>query len=150
MGLDQYVGVKKSINSWRKKYNESIMTEAIQKVLDVDLQVDAVEFELQYFRKANHIHGWFEKLAPEDWQGEQFSVDRDKILELRKLCAEILEKKDDELSAEILPPTQGAFFGGNDIDAYYYRSVKEMYDAINKIESLKDSEEWYYTYSASW
>ena len=151
MGLDQYVGVKRHISSWRAKYEEVLMQDAICKTLGAEgLKVNGVEFELQYFRKANWIHGWFAQHAPEDWHGESFDVPRENIQELRKICAEILEKRDDELSAELLPGMQGFFFGDSNVDSYFYETVQQMYDAINKIESLKDFEDWYYTYSASW
>lgn len=127
--------------------------------------IDGHEDEAGYWRKASAIHGWFvrEVQGGED-DCEEYIVTIDKLLELQKLCEEIVDKallkhgkvvngqtlKDGEwvnmycdglvvVNAEeirsILPPVDGFFFGLNQIDGWF---VEEMQHTIKVIDKCKE------------
>lgn len=119
--------------------------------LDMGLQRVKKE-EVYYWRKANAIRGYFASLPGFNDNGETW-VTQEELKELLALCKEALEYKgtanEVEMANEILPPTEGFFFGGTKIDNWYWEDVegtKEMLEDL--IPTLEPYErvlywEWY-------
>lgn len=132
--------------------------------------------EIGYWRKANHIHKWFVENVQNGVDDCGFyAVSKDKLLELHKLCKEILEKcvlvegevnngytlgadgsrvyhkepgrivSNPEIAEELLPCQSGFFFGSTDYDEYY---IKDIEDTIQIIEDALKEETVYY--HSSW
>jgi hypothetical protein len=57
---------------------------------------------------------------------------------------------DNSLAGEILPPTEGFFFGGTEIDDWYLEYLKDTKDILDNILNNPDSKNWQFYYQSSW
>jgi hypothetical protein len=139
-------------------------------------RVSYVIEELMYWRKANQIHGWFCNNTEEIQADVKYYVtktDLDVLLETCKTVLDILEKTpkktkqvvagwkdgeqymedvevyDNDVLQDILPPTQGFFFGSDTIDDYYKQDIVDTMNFLQEelANCLEDDE---YEYYASW
>ena len=132
--------------------------------------------ELMYWRKANQIHGWFCKNTEEIVADIRYYVtktDLEVLLETCKTVLRILEEapkvtkqvfggwKDDEqymvdievydndILKNILPPTDGFFFGSDVIDDYYKENIVDTIKFLEEeLPNCKEGDE--FEYHASW
>jgi hypothetical protein len=135
--------------------------------------------EVMYWRKANHIHGWFErKLNGIDNQVEH-AITYDALEDLLMDCIRVKDSliaggtqlkdtvieegfkdgqrykkveprpqfKNTEVALELLPPTQGFFFGGDDIDEWYLKDIEETIEKLTQLLSTKQKGERFYYYA---
>ena len=93
--------------------------------------------QVAYWRKFNALHGWFvnECGAGVD-ECQDINVDEDKMKELLETLKEVSSNFDK--AEELLPPTQGFFFGGDEVDEYY---KEEVISTIKIIEDLLEEQE---------
>ena len=162
-----------------KKYSVTVKRGGMvvpNKVLNPD-KISYVTEEVAYWRKANHIHNWFvNNVQGGNDDCREYEVSDEQVKELVELCNRVLKavktnkplpKNTDDWQewegievtnasqlSKILPPVDGFFFGGTDIDEYY------LYDTLHTVESLQplidlaEDPEWKYTgqyyYEASW
>ncbi len=161
MGLDMYLRAKKFVSSY--SFNEGRENDLYDRVIDSvgahnivspDTHHAEVSVNVAYWRKANAIHNWFVTNCQDgvDDCGTYY-VSRDSLIELRDTCKAVLE--DNALATELLPPQEGFFFGGTEIDEYYLYSVQETHDRLNKL--LEEVQEegghksgWSFEYHSSW
>jgi hypothetical protein len=111
----------------------------------------SVSYPIGYWRKANAIHGWFvNELASGVDECQDIYVPREKLVELRDLCKSAVSQP--AMAGEILPPVQGFFFGGYEIDEYYIQDLSDTVKMIDHILSIvpEDNWEWEFVYRASW
>jgi hypothetical protein len=148
MGLDMYLKGKRYISSY---FNEGD-SEKAAKIAELfpetsGLEIKEVMVEAGYWRKANAIHKWFVDNVQE---GEDdcgnYYVGREQLAELRELCQKVLA--DRSLAAEMLPPQSGFFFGGTDIDEWYFRDLEQTVKIIDNALTMPDS--WDFEYTSSW
>jgi hypothetical protein len=139
-------------------------------------RVSYVTEELMYWRKANQIHGWFTKNTEELEPDVKYSVtkvDLEVLLETCKKIMELLatapkttkqvvsgwdkngeimadvEVYDNDILQDILPPTQGFFFGSDNIDNYYKETISETIKFLEEeLPNCDDDAE--FEYYASW
>ena len=146
-----------------------------------DIKTERVSYvteEVMYWRKANQIHGWFcnncEELTPE----VSYLVTRENLEELLDVCKktiEILDKStktskkvvsgwsggkemmtdidvyDTEDVLELLPPTQGFFYGSDTIDDWYRKDIEDTIKMLEEELSIpKIGWGASYEYYASW
>lgn len=152
MGLDQYLYRKTFL--WTGDYinedaRDSIVVTKGGKT-HTSIKNDRIKYvveEVGYWRKVNHIHKWF----VDNVQGgmddcEEYEVKEEQLRELLEICHQIVE--DNEKAPQLLPTSNGFFFGGTEYDQYYYGSIVET---INIIESVltEDGDGQFY-YRASW
>jgi hypothetical protein len=111
----------------------------------------SISYPVGYWRKANAIHGWF----VQNVQGGtddcgSYYVPREKLVELRDLCAATI--KEPAMAGDILPPTQGFFFGTYEIDEWYMRDMEYTVEMIDHLLSVLPGNEWDYPiyYHSSW
>lgn len=126
--------------------------------------------EVMYWRKANQIHGWFERHCGGGCieNCEPVSVTRGDLKTLVVTCEAVLmncEMVEDEvvvghryennetvpivekalvvknplIAAELLPPTEGLFFGGSNYDQWYVQDLKDTVEGLRKV--LDDTDE---------
>lgn len=128
--------------------------------LDVELTVDGksvpidtskvstIEVDFGYWRKANHIHKWFvDNVQYGNDDCRRYYVSADDLNELLELCREVkvlYEAKEYDKVRELLPPCDGFFFGGTEVDEYYYQDIL---DTIGILEKLSDGD---FYYESSW
>jgi hypothetical protein len=139
-------------------------------------RVSYVIEELMYWRKANQIHGWFCNNTEEIVADVKYYVtktDLEVLLETCKSVSDILEKSpkitkqvvggwkdgeeylvpvevyDNNVIADILPPTQGFFFGSDTIDDYYKQDIDDTIKFLEgELPNCEEDAE--FEYYASW
>lgn len=141
-------------------------------------KVSRIEEEVGYWRKANAIHGWFVTNVQEGEDDcKEYYVDEDQLQELLDTVNKVLENselvdgkvhtgtsyqngekieqfedgkviKDPTTAKELLPTTEGFFFGGTEYDEYYYQGLVDTKKIIE--DALKNESGGEYYYQANW
>ena len=169
MGLDQYLIIRK--NEFRSKYHQDEGSDlALEYPKDItrfisnltDLSISRkTDYEVGYWRKANHIHNWFmQNCAYKDEYGDPIDDCRpieitvDKLEKLLDDCKKVLA--DHSLASSLLPTQSGFFFGSTAYDEYYFDEIERTIKIIEPvIEFITykleiDSYIWEVYYQASW
>ena len=156
MGLDMYLNA----NYYISQYSDAELSAEIHKLLKFPFSAQGgttVQIVSAYWRKSNQIHQWFvENVQKGEDDCKPYDVGRSQLVELRNLCATVLEDVDgmtdkDEIATyceENLPTQQGFFFGSYDYDEYYFEDLKITIKQIDSVLTLPDSV--WFTYQASW
>ena len=137
MGLDMNLyGTSKKLPKSDTMYE---LTPEMMDAMEID---DLDTYELGYWRKANQIRGWFN----EQMKGKLVNcglhyVPKQKLQELKETCEKVLA--DESLALELLPPTSGFFFGGDEIDEWYFQDLKDTIEIVDK--ALKTDNDVVYT-----
>ncbi len=128
------------------KFNDLMELTQLSNVA-TDIYGASVEVTCAYWRKANQVHAWFvrEVQKGNDNCGEYY-VSQDKLKELRDLCQKALDTRDPNL----LPPQDGFFFGGTDIDEWYWQDLKNTITQLDKIFALPQLSDLSFSYNSSW
>jgi hypothetical protein len=168
MGLDMYLYKKTYVKNWEhtaKEFKHSFSVKIGGKVRK-DIKPERISYiteEVAYWRKFNALHGWFiSNCADGKDECQEIYVDRDKMEELlgvlkqvskllnnSKTVVKVLQDwngKDYEVTTfdcedevkNIFSPTQGFFFGSDEIDGYYKEEVEETIETIDGL--LKETE----------
>jgi hypothetical protein len=143
MGLDMYLLAKRHLNN-----NGDIqLRETISNLFpDMFSKVEEVTFDAGYWRKANHIHGWFVKLFKKIVLcSGTYAISREELQDLRNTCKQVLNNKD--LAEELLPRVKGYFFGSQEIDDTYFKDISDTISIIDNCLNLPTN--WYFYYRAS-
>lgn len=188
MGLDMYLSAKRYlpnydwINQEERDLNQLILQKLGLEGLTDGQSPSSVEVEVRvgYWRKANQIHGWF----VDNCQGgedncEEYWVSRDKLIELRDLCATILSQVEVEQGqvpngysyspagkqylpvegrviknpdvCEDLPPCEGFFFGSDHLGEWYLQDLEHTVKMLTEIlDNPVLTKDWDFYYRASW
>lgn len=115
--------------------------------------IQEVTREVGYWRKANQIHGWFvENVMKGNDDCSRTYVSWNNLNELHDLCVDVLnaiDNKDWTKVNQLLPPTEGFFFGDYDVtNEWYKQDIEYTVDMLSKI--LKEDKGYSYYYTASW
>ena len=161
MGLDMHLSKKTYVQNWDhhtpEERHEVIVKKGGKLVETIKAhRVKYIEEEVAYWRKANHIHKWFvDNVQSGDDNCNQHYVEIDDLINLLDLCKKV--KEDPSKGDELLPTTEGFFFGSTDYDEYYMRDIEYTIEILEEIlsEKVKDKNgrEYYsgdYFYSSSW
>lgn len=155
MGLDMYLKAKAFVSgySWepepeKELYNAIVNAVGGEVLADKDSPTAEVSITAGYWRKANAIHGWFVRNV-QDGEDEckEHYVTREQLIALQEACQDVLANPSKAL--DVLPPTQGFFFGGYEIDDYYWHYLKETEALIGALLKKAD-EKWEFYYRSSW
>ena len=165
MGLDMYMSARKHIKKieWDKldhdsdiKYSQATAPQWFDVVnaAGVATLVDKesiygvdVSVNVCYWRKCNQIHNWFvNNVQGGEDNCQEYYVSNTKIRELETLCTLAITNKDPNL----LPPREGFFFGGTDIDEWYWRDIEDTREQLRRLINLPDFEELSFYYQSSW
>jgi hypothetical protein len=140
-------------------------------------RISYVTESLMYWRKSNQIHGWFTSNTSEITPEVLYRVTLDDLKNLLETCKQVVdiisksEKKViqvrsgwsggeetyadvetydcEEQIQELLPPTQGFFYGSYEIDEWYLDSVIETIEFLEKeLPNCEEDDE--FEYYASW
>ncbi|MGA0851692.1 MAG: hypothetical protein ACO3QM_06615 [Candidatus Nanopelagicaceae bacterium] len=155
MGLDMYLKAKAYVGGYdflpdhdRESFSKIVEAVGGHDLIDTDSPSAEVALTAGYWRKANAIHGWFVKNV-QDGEDEckEHYVSREQLLELQEACVEVISNPD--RASELLPVTQGFFFGTYEYDEWYFSYVRETIDMIGRL--LKTAgESWEFYYRSSW
>ena len=165
MGLDMYLTATKRVDkiNWKALQRDNKLSldspqvieprfsnlMELTKLADVatDIYSANVQVTCAYWRKANQIHNWFVANVQE---GEDncgtYYVLHDRLRELKAIC----ERAFNEKNPSLLPPLEGSFFGGTDIDQYYWEQIKNTIEQLGRILALPDVDELSFSYESSW
>jgi hypothetical protein len=177
MGLDMYLTKKSYVKNWGHMKPEDKHTVTVKKGgkkrTDIDpKRISYIVEDVAYWRKFNALHGWFVNECADgkdDCKEMYVSIETlQKITNILKQVKNVIDKsekttkvlqdwdnKDYEVSTykcedevnELLPPTQGFFFGAYEIDDWYKQDVEKTIEIFEEL--LKDEYGDYY-YQASW
>jgi hypothetical protein len=140
-------------------------------------RVSYITEQIMYWRKANQIHGWFTSNGQELIEEVSYRLTLDDLKNLLDTCKQVLDVLNkskmktvqvrsgwsggeemfvgvdvydcEEEIMELLPPTQGFFYGSSDINEYYKEEVEETIQFLEKeIPLCTDDDE--FEYYASW
>ena len=168
MGLDMYLYARKYVSGVDYSRNNGDLvatpnpayTSVINAVglsaeeLTDDFPSVSLTVKVGYWRKDNQIHSWFVNNVQggEDDCGE-YRVSREQLLELRDVCRKVAD--DNSLAEELLPPQDGFFFGGTELDEWYFEGIKATIAILDRILSNPKFEDtgmfsWDFYYQSSW
>lgn len=169
MGLDMYLYKKTYVKSWEHHKPEERHTISVKVGGKVrkDIKPERISYiteEVAYWRKFNALHGWFVNQCGDGIdECQEIYVSEDHLNELLKTLSEVKSAinkskkvtkvltdwngKDYEVSVydcedkieELLPPTQGFFFGSYEVNDYYKDDVENTIEMIEGL--MKENEE---------
>lgn len=149
MGLDMYLTKRIYIGAHYEHRNVKgkIEIEANGKHIPIQFnKVSEIIEQAGYWRKANAIHKWFvDNCQDGNDDCKDAYVEHEKLAELLAICETV--KADHSKAEELLPPQEGFFFGGTEIDQYYFDDIDYTIEILK--ECLVDEENSYY-YRSSW
>jgi len=107
--------------------------------------------EVIYWRKANAIHNWFVRKVQNGRDNcEEYSVTREKLLELQTLCKDVLANPSQ--APTLLPTRPGFFFGSYEYDEYYFTcltyTIEKIEEALADETLARDAMQFFYR--SSW
>jgi hypothetical protein len=140
-------------------------------------RVSYVTEELMYWRKANQIHGWFCANGSEEITEVKYRLTKTDLEVLMETCKTVLDiinnspKKtiqvvggwkdggqymvdvevyeNEDVIKDLLPPTEGFFYGGYEIDEWYKQTIEETLNFLQEeLPNCEEDEE--FEYYASW
>lgn len=159
MGLDMYLSAKKYVSNaeWRSDAEKQLFQTIVEKAeankfVNDYLPHINLEVSVAYWRKANQIHNWFVNTCSDNGEDDckPLYVERSQLQELLDTCKEIKTAENPtEKAEELLPPQSGFFFGGVEVDDYYFMQIDETIAKLEKILA-EVPEDWDFEYQASW
>ena len=147
MGLDMTLTARQYVSKYFDEELSTRLNTLAQELNFPSGDVNAIEIEAIYWRKANAIHDWFVR----ECQGgvdecQQTYVGREKLLQLKAVCEAVLTNRRD--APKLLPTASGFFFGSTDYDDYYIEDLKSTIQIID--DALTLPENWDFEYHSSW
>lgn len=123
---------------------------------DPDQGAIVASITAMYWRKANQIHAWFVDECQDgiDECQESEPIHPEKLMQLHAFCKKALEAYkagDTSTAGSLLPPRQGFFFGGYEIDEWYARDLEATIEGIERVIKLAiQTGGVSFTYHSSW
>ena len=106
---------------------------------------DAEQELVAYWRKANQIHGWFERNLADGYieNCELYPVCLENLNCLMSDCGLVLS--DRSKASDVLPCEEGFFFGSQVYDDYYFENLAETERMLAQVISdTTDDDELFY------
>ena len=187
MGLDMYLRANKYVSGYEHRGEEAgaeykglVETFGMADFVDPESPSAEVEFTVAYWRKANQIHQWFvDNVQDGRDECQKAYVSREKLLELREICARIaalptrkeavsfslitadgkledvtekrpaLTEKSAGIAETLLPTQAGFFFGSTEYGAWYLEDIELTVKQLDRVLELDDNV-WTFYYQSSW
>jgi len=164
MGLDQYLYERTYIGEefTHRKVELTIDFKIDGEAQKVPRPITYMTSEVMYWRKANQIQEWFQQFTEgmSSTNSVDISVTPTDLINLLNICNKVLERKPIEgrdpgfsqaatPASELLPTSQGFFFGSDEYDDYYYNQIQATKEML---ENLKLNTDDYrdFIYNANW
>jgi len=146
MGLDMYLELNRHVSKYSGDDEETI--EAIKTLGGRDLEPSSITYRAAYWRKANQIHKWFvDNIQCGNDDCGRYYVSRDDLQNLINVCKEV--QADYSKVGKLLPPSEGFFFGSQDIDSGYWHDILITIEQLEKALKVSTGHD-YFEYHASW
>lgn len=99
------------------------------------------------FGKMSFLAKYFEDLGFDVEHQDSFEISKEDVEVLLSRCKQVLKKH--SLAEELLPTTEGFFFGSTDYDEAYFNNVKVVRDYVKntllpQFDELKEDEKIYF------
>lgn len=152
MGLDMYLYKKTYVKNWDHMSPDELHKITVKKGGKVrkDIQPKRIAHiveEVGYWRKFNALHNWFvQNCQNGEDDCREYYVDPSKLKELLVNLKKI--KANMKLAPELLPTTDGFFFGSTDYDDWYEKDLDYTIPLLEKL--LKEDPDGDFYYRASW
>jgi hypothetical protein len=162
MGLDMYLYAIRHTSKYSDEAINKKVWGLFPKIKPIDnINTAEIKLEIAYWRKVNSIHKWFVDNV-QDGKDDcgNYCVERKKLRELKDTIKKVLtdknrvalrlnEKSLNGTSVE-LPPQGGFFFGGTEIDEYYWENLEYTLELLNKILEGDAYDKFEFEYHSSW
>lgn len=153
MGLDMYLHKKHYVMNWdwmsdREKHTISVK-QGGKKVNKINTErVDYIVELVMEWRKFNALHKWFVDNVQDGVDDCRESyVDVDDLKMLLETLTYVLENKD--TATELLPPTNGFYFGTDVMDKWYWNNIESTIIQLKNILEEDNSGAHFY-YRSCW
>ena len=91
-----------------------------------------IKFPIMYWRKSNQIHQWFVQNVQAGTDNcAEYSVGIDQLRLLSKTIEPALVST--AAASELLPTTEGFFFGSQEYDEFYFEDLKQTKEKIDSL-----------------
>lgn len=156
MGLDMYLYARRYISSTPifseddpNRYNKVKELAGVSKDFpEPEFSHAQVTYSVAYWRKANSVHSWFVKNVQDDVDDcKTYYVSKENIEELLDTCKKV--KSDPDLAETLLPPAEGFFFGGTEINKWYFQDIDNTIEQLENCVKYFDNN-WSFEYMSSW
>lgn len=143
MGLDMYLIAKQHFF-----YKDTEEHKKLQELTNSSFNVSAIEFNVGYWRKANHIHQWFVTNV-QDGENDcgTYYVTEEQLQDLLDLVNKALKSSN---PSEILPTQEGFFFGSTEYDENYSDDLVNTKNILEKFLNSKEKSKYDLYYHSSW
>jgi len=184
MGLDMYMGKMKSYKNDHLTFEKArdLLNSGNYRPLSLvtcqNLGIEGTEIKDEdggtayivechqpaYWRKTNHIRGWFERNLEGFGDNCATRIEDEQLDELKGLCQDILAEYEelekehgegvydyynshDTKASELLPPTEGFFFGCSSYGEWYFEDLELTIENIEEVQAIEGGvayyDEWY-------
>ena len=158
MGLDMYLTKRTYVQNWDYMKESEKNYVSVKGADEKHIKPERVQYiieQLCYWRKANHIHKWFvDNIQGGVDDGGEYTVSLPELKQLMDVCYEVMT--DNSKAEELLPTSDGFFFGGTEYDEFYftqtsdtYKILKELVEELESYNTPLNNSAWMY-YRASW
>lgn len=135
-------------NGENETYTKVIEVIGAKTFVDKDRPSLSVSVAVGYWRKANAVHNWFvSNVQGGNDDCRSYYVAREQLHELMEVCKEVMLHPNKAI--ELLPTTEGFFFGGTEYDEGYHHDISQTYFMLKKILETTPNE-WDFQYQSSW
>lgn len=148
MGLDMYLTARLYVA------DDEIVQSAVDEIIPSEFKLKYVEAEAVYWRKVNFIHKWFVDNCQDGVDDCRDAYVSPRLLqELIDTCKTVLDNTDK--ATELLPCTNGVFFGSINTDDYYFKDIEYTLAKLIKTQKIIEEQEkqqkyWTLYYRSSW
>jgi hypothetical protein len=147
MGLDMYLTAKRYIYTFGD--DDKDLRDVLEQLKVNDMSIKELSYEAGYWRKANQIHKWFvDNVQGGDDNCGEYLVTTEELERLLELVNEVLRNKDK--AKELLPTTNGFFFGDISYDESYFDDLINTKAIIENVLSIVELRKYDIYYSSSW
>jgi hypothetical protein len=156
MGLDMYLHAKNYVSGWAHEQDKSEFNALKALYPQVEISEDSPSIELSftvgYWRKANAIHNWFvENVQKGRDDCGSYYVDTESLIALKEACQLELLVPAGGKGGGVLEPVAGFFFGNAERDDWYYSSLSNTIEIVDKCLALSQlGSRWSFEYHSSW
>lgn len=159
MGLDMYLYLEKyeSVGRWDDDADQK-MKGFYPKELEGFAEENSkrnflskqTSYQVGYWRKENAIHNWIvEHCAGGVDDQRKTYLTAEQAKELLQACKEVLT--DNSKAKELLPTTDGFFFGSTDYDEWYFEGLEYTVHLLEEVIKFIDKDpNWDIIYEADW